>query len=151
MKFLKVGCERNFRISNDDPYAKERIWAELGLDDGEDEQKAINLARDKMVQNFKAAYPHVYTHLNFEVIEQQTYIPMKNHPNVQAYYDEVNKLNKEEAQTISKGTIEEQIQACTTLDELKSFELISKMNNKLFEQYREKQKQIATTKIKNHV
>lgn len=128
MKFKDVFIERNFRISNDDQYAKERIAATILLDDGEDEQKAMNLAREKIVQNFKAAYPKVYTYLNFDEVRQVDDVVFSDGSKVKDYaqvttksvavfengepkfYDNIHDLKASTGiEKISKGTIEEQI------------------------------------------
>jgi hypothetical protein len=111
---------------NDDRFIMEKISQTLELDDKDDIWNAIDFARRSIEQNFRIAYPKVEEHLNFYVVIQPTDIAKE--------YIE---------QKINKGTIEEQIEACTTVDELNSFTLIAGMNKKYQEQYHRKLKELT--------
>lgn len=62
--------ERNFHIMNDDRFIMEKISLPIEQEDGEDIHAAINRTRETIVANFKAAYPKVYTSLNFDEVIQ---------------------------------------------------------------------------------
>lgn len=153
MKFKEITVERNFRISNDDPYLKERITATVQLDDTDNEQMAMNMARQQLIKNFKLAYPNVYTYLNFDEVNSNGTIPNQH------YIDAHGKSNQEFIETVlhedgnfsstlkdkeyipPKQTLEEQIQSCTSIDGddgLYSWLTIAKSNKKLMEVYNKK-------------
>jgi hypothetical protein len=161
MKFKEIVIERNFRISNDDQYAKERISASISLDDGEDEQKAMNLAREKIIENFKQAYPKVYTYLNFdETIQVNNWggkleiggvmYPSKELPKDKSDYPKVSFEAAVPTEKINKGSIEDQINACTEIElpnGLKSFEMIASMNPKLKLLYQQKEDELIRKEV----
>jgi hypothetical protein len=121
---------------NDDRFIMEKISATIEMDDSEDEQLAMRAARGQIIENFKAAYPNVFTYLNFDVTEQRnipiTFVDEGGYGTPLTGALETTTIPTEK---VNKGTLEEQIQACTTEHELCSFNLIAKMNPKLSELY----------------
>lgn len=121
--------ERNFHIMNEDRFIMEKISLPVEMQDGEDIHAAINRTRESIVQNFNAAYPHVYPYLNFHVVKQVN----GNDNNIKKVLhtftvppEPPNHSNKEliamqeQSEKINKGTIEEQIDS--------SFNLIGEIN-----------------------
>lgn len=66
MKTKEITVERNFHIMNDDRFIMEKISQTIELEENDWEDEAINIARKLIESNFKAAYPNVYVHLNFD-------------------------------------------------------------------------------------
>lgn len=116
---------------------------EKSYDDAVEEIKKIIYAKAKK------DHPHLYFN---EVIQVKS--NDYKMPEMEAMKDLVNSLPpvwkypnpNATSEKIKSGTIEEQIQACTTEDELKSFKLIAKMNNKVWDVYILKKQQLQDVK-----
>ncbi len=145
MKTIMI--ERNFHIMNEDRFIMEKISIAREVNDEVNEQDIINSSRETIVTNFKAAYPHLKTYLNFdEVVQVNKGLAdfdkriNQNHvviPTDHEFYSRNDSLNLPTTipEKINKGTIEEQIEACKTVDELASFRIIVNMNKKLMQLY----------------
>lgn len=165
MKFKEITVERNFRISNDDPYLKERITATVQLDDTDNEQMAMNMARQQLVKNFKLAYPNVYTYLNFDEVIQKTYSELGlDTPTLSNKWQEIthdstkiipthisNPITGINLDSEKPPTLEEQIQSCETIEQLRGWQLIANMQPKLKELYENKYKQLQLIEMKDTI
>jgi hypothetical protein len=153
MKTASITVERNFHIMNDDRFIMEKISATIELEEGDRgyEHTVINVARKMVEDNFKAAYPKVEEHLNFHVERQYSLkenYPLGINPNLNNHGEiQPTDIAKNYiAQKINKGTIEEQIEACTEIElpnGLKSFEMIANINPHLKACYNNKMKLIV--------
>ncbi len=157
--------ERNFHILNDDRFLMEKISLPIEMQEGEDIHDAINRTRETIVQNFKAAYPKVEESLNFHVvrqvdkgrerdlqdIERQTGVRFTAPEEPKYPYGRIEVIPIEK---INKGTIEEQIEACTQIEGkedwcLKSFEIFVNMNKKYQPVYDAKYAELSNKEITN--
>jgi hypothetical protein len=132
MKTLQGLIERNFHIMNDDRFIMEKISFPISIDEDAPEEEvhnAINKAREMIVTNFKAAYPHLKTYLNFdEVIQGKSLekydalpmitntdelpqfkipkIPIEEQKEWYTHEDAVNNMRKEISKVKYKGILE---------------------------------------------
>ncbi len=156
MKTTSITVERNFHIMNDDRFIMEKISVTVEVCDEDYTQDCIDNARKQIEANFKAAYPKVYTHLNFDEVRQLD----KEERN----FIEVGKIRQQDiedrlkdfdngsyqnhiilptpSEKIKQIPIEEQIQVCKTIRELNSFKIIARMNPKLTELWDKKSKEL---------
>ncbi len=159
MKTTSITVERNFHIMNDDRFIMEKISWTVELDETDDPHDAIDIARSHITDNFKHAYPKVYTHLNFHVVRDYSN-DINSLPNCQiptnptievkvngAYGKMLDTNRENQVEKIKQIPLEEQIQSCKTVDELNSFTLIAGMNTKLQEQYHRKLKELEIKDI----
>ncbi len=170
MKITSITIDRNFHVSNDDRFLMEKISVTAEVSEGEFVPSVIDNAREIIVQNFKAAYPKVEDSLNFHVVRDYsnnlsnsngwTKAPMPTtEPSAKLndpYYkgtgtkftdDYLQETGELKSEKINKGTIEEQIEACTTLEELKTFKLVAEMNPKLLLIYHGKENQLMVKEM----
>ena len=126
--------ERNFHIMNDDRFIMEKISLPIEIQDGEDIHAAINRTRETIVQNFKAAYPKVYTHLNFDetihvnkietpfatidIPSSKVFTHFEKEPTPNYNSAKVTEPTPTKIISLDKQTIEEQIQAYTDAEQL---------------------------------
>ncbi len=147
MKTTSITVERNFHIMNDDRFIMEKISMTAEVDVDEREDYVADKLREMIINNFKAAYPKVYTHLNFDEtiqvnpeyahhlgklpsISNEQFTNIMNHAdtanaktrlyeNTTENVTWVTHPNNIPIEKIQKGTIEEQIEAYTDADKLK--------------------------------
>jgi hypothetical protein len=125
MRTTTLTVERNYRIDNTDQYMKARLNLTVEIEEGETAQQVGLAAIKQLDEIFCIAYPFVEPSLNFHIERQVTKTTY-----VGDVYPQTNYSDKE-LEKINKGTIEEQIMACSTEQELKSFDLLARMNPKL--------------------
>jgi hypothetical protein len=65
MKITTITVERNFHIMNDDRFIMEKISATAEFHEYDSANEITNGLREFIEENFKKAYPKVYTYLNF--------------------------------------------------------------------------------------
>jgi len=146
MKTTSITVERNFHIMNDDKFIMEKISVTKELEQFDNVNAAIDQAREDISYNFKLHYPKVETSLNFDVVRQLD----KEERN----FYEVGKITQADIdkrlealeiipEKIKPVPIEDQIQACKTVEELKSFEILAGMNPKLQLTYHNKWKELT--------
>lgn len=145
MKFKEITIERNFHILNDDRFIMEKVSATIQLDDYDDEQLAMNTARAQIIDNFKAAYPKVYTHLNFDESIDKPHRTTQWLPLPTDYVNAATIKVEQSSEKINKGTIEDQIQACTTMDSLLEWKLLANANKSVKNAYDNKLKELTPT------
>jgi hypothetical protein len=73
MKTISITVERNFHIMNDDRFIMEKISMTKELEGDDDAMACVNDIRLDIEDNFKAAYPHLRTYLNFDEVTQVKY------------------------------------------------------------------------------
>ena len=150
-----ITVERNFHCMNEDRFIMEKISYPIEIEEGADIKtvhEKINEARQVIVDNFKAAYPHLRTYLNFDEVVQVN----KEERNFKEFgkiteqdiHNRIKELDDKgyfknaqlPIEKINKGTIEEQIQAFNgTVEELKrEWYYIAMMNKKATIAYNEK-------------
>ncbi len=167
MKTTSITVERNFHIMNEDRFIMEKISMTAELDGTEIVPDAVDRLRDLIEKNFKAAYPKVYTHLNFDEVrqvrdldkclkevsdrQQQKIFNPTERPPSPLTTEKLPSINNEQlkniieqsgeplykkydehpTEKIQKGTIEEQIEACTKLSELLEWRLLAESTKSL--------------------
>lgn len=141
--------ERNFHVLNDDRFIMEKISLPIEQQEGEDIHTAINRTRETIISNFKAAHPYIEEQLNFHVVRQ-----VNNKAATTTSINGDSEFHKPyvagETYTgtpMTKKSIEEQIEECTSIEELKTFKIISDMNPKLRELYHLKFEQLDRIEI----
>ncbi len=161
-----ITIERNYRVSNDDPYARTRLVHNIDLEEGETKQDATIRGIKELDEIFCIAYPHVAPHLNFHVVrqidkEERNLIEVgkirqqdiedrlkdfdnrsyQNHTVLPTPPEKIEQKPTEETNIPKIGTVERtihEIQHCTTFTQLKEFELMASMNKKVKGYYDEK-------------
>jgi hypothetical protein len=129
MRTKEITVERNFHIMNDDRFIMEKISVTVELNQHDNENSIINAAREVLAENFKAAYPKVYAHLNFDEVIQVKAAPVYPYEFTQETYQGAikeaatnpNDLQWHNNPEIDKPqTLEEQIKSCTSINVLKA-------------------------------
>jgi len=123
MKIKEITVERNFHIMNEDRFIMEKISQTIEFDENDIgfEHAAMDAARQQIIDNFKHAYPHLKTHLNFDETIQRDEKLWDEHVTKPEFETKFNmKLDAPPqkaiingipitTEKINKGTIEEQI------------------------------------------
>lgn len=128
MIFKTISVKRNYHISNTDQYMKEELSSSADLEDGEDEQLAINKVRERLNANHRSAYPNVDRSLNFDeeiqirVPFSYTNAPVEPIPVVPVIA--VQKSKDEEYKDSLRDLMDSK-----DIDELETFEAWAKSNN----------------------
>jgi hypothetical protein len=121
MHIQTVNYTRTFNLGN---YSSEKIGVEFALNQGESANKALDSARELVEEYHKQ---------NVARLKDLGY-----------FYDE--QISEEVIPTQSKKTLAEKtkefINSCTTKEELKAWELMSKSNPELLEHYNNKLKSL---------
>lgn len=155
MKYKEITVERNYHISNDDVYMKEKLSATVELDDLDVVEIAIDSVRSTLNNAFKEAYPNVYMHLNFEEKDRNTKQLNDVKEVLHTFPTSSDKFKKETPIDQSFNLIDE-IQKCDSLSKLsinrylcRTGEEKKAYENKLRElEYKEKMYQQATNQQK---
>ncbi len=172
MTTKSICVERNYRISNDDIYMKARLSQDVVPDENESMETATLRAIQQLDNVFRIAYPHVAEHINFhktiQVNPEYAHLLKQDLQNIEvktgqrftnaetvlqntAHNQFIQTLNPTEK--IQKGTIEEQIEACTEIEgkedyQLESFKLFASTNKKYKEVYNKKLSELMGKKSK---
>jgi hypothetical protein len=142
--------ERNYRISNDDPYLKARFSQEVIPDENETTEDAALRAIKQLDNIFRIAYPYVAEHLNFHVERQVNGYGKGDLPLPKDYVD-VSKI-KIELPIEQKSIIEEpydiikEINSCKSATVLKIYEKQCKTSEQK-RAYKNKESELS----KNHL
>lgn len=138
-KTTSITVNRNYRVSNDDQYARTTLVHNIDLIDGETKEAETLRAIKELDAIFRIAYPYMEEHLNFYVVRQVNGKPEMKFHNVPIDENKFGVFMPTETEPPEKkGTIEDQIQACTTIMELETFKFVAPMNPKLKEKYESK-------------
>ncbi len=125
-------------------YHGEDYYIEYILEEGDTLQDAFKKAKEETLQCFKNNNPQIQWYPEVIQVNSKHWNMNEVLPLSAKHMDEsFAKIIKENPPQISenqiqKGTIEEQIEACTTLKALKEFELLAGMNKKYKAVYDEK-------------
>lgn len=136
MNIIPITVERNFHIMNDDRFIMEKISFPILINEDasvEDIHNAMNKAREIIVANFKAAYPKVYTHLNFDKtieLNKNDFIKDKSMFNINSDASlqtvPINgKFNEPTEPIDTSFNLIDEINKCKTVNDLKTFKFIT--------------------------
>ena len=163
MKTTCITVERNYRIDNSDQYMKARFTHSVEPEENETAKEAGLRAIKELDEIFCIAYPHVEPYLNFHVVRQVNYSKDIQHENITNWKFTETRVPIEIKESVHqfdnithsqeptpKQTIEEQIQACTSISGeggLYSWLLLANSNKKLKKLYEEKLKQLQEKEL----
>ncbi len=149
MKINSISIRRNYHLSNDDSYAKGEWSISADIDENDDAQECYSLLADELDLAFKTRYPNVRNYLNFDEVRQvnpnMDWAYDYNNPTEPATVNDGKHTTTKypdgsfdvvenktgflgtiiPTEKTQKGTIEEQIEACTKLSELLEWRLLA--------------------------
>jgi hypothetical protein len=137
MKPVRIYFQKNFPTAQ---FQNEHYGVEIELEQGDSVEQAFKEARNICFNQFSNDNPQIQWHEDMKGVFNSN---ANDKPILTPSYLKYDPQHITIEETpINKGTIEEQIVACTTDKELKSFEMIARMNPKLIELWSKKAKEL---------
>ena len=130
MRTKSISIERNFHISNEDPYARAKYILDADLEDGDNIDECYTIVADTIDAAFRNRYPHMRHDLNFDTPTPKPGFSYSNEPVQQRQIEPlpVMPVVKENADEILKSSLSEMMD-CTTPEQLEAWKIWAKANN----------------------